>query len=320
MAKTVLIVGAAGQDGTLLSRWHRRCGDHVIGLSRSGMIEGRTRLAAGVDLCDSEAASGVIERFQPHTIYYLAAYHHSSEDRPTGEQAEDLRVLFRRSADTNLLGWLNWLAAADRARTRPRLFYASSSLVFGAQTDVADEETPIAPMNPYAITKAAAMQAADFYRRNRDLHVSIGILFNHESIRRSASFVTRKISIAAARAALGVSEPLTLRNPWATVDWTAAEDAVSAMSLICDQDVPGTYVIGSGSTRSVLEFTEEAFGALDLPMPDVEHPAGVQPSQGIAARADRLKGLGWVPRYPWPVWVHRMARADLRLRRMRSSA
>jgi GDPmannose 4,6-dehydratase len=314
MANTVLIVGVAGQDGTLLARLHRRLGDRVVGLTRHGVLDGGRLEKGHFDLCDPAAASHLIERFSPRTIYYLAAYHHSSEDRPSGETSEDLRILFRRSADTNLLGWLNWLAAADSARIRPRLFYASSSLVFGgADVASADETTPVNPGNPYAITKVAAMQAAEFYRRTRDLHVSTGILFNHESIRRSVNFVTRKIAVLAAKAARGVGEPLTLRNPRATVDWLAAEDAVAAMRLISEQEVPGTYVIGSGVTRSVMSFAEEAFGSLGVAMPSVEAPAHVRPVNGIAAGAGKLRALGWSPQYPWPIWVHRMVRSELRL-------
>ncbi|WPZ36188.1 GDP-mannose 4,6-dehydratase [Thalassobaculum sp. OXR-137] len=321
MAKTVLIVGAAGQDGTLLSRRHRRQGDRVIGLSRNGVSDGTVVQHAPLDLCDPLAVPDLIDRYRPQTIYYLAAYHHSSEDRPNGEQAADLRELFKRSVDTNLLGWLNWLAAADSARSRPRLFYASSSLVFGhPSVPVADENAPLDPKNPYGITKVSAMQAADFYRENRDLHVSTGILFNHESIRRSTSFVTRKITQAAARAALGDSSPLALRNPWATVDWTAAEDAVSAMSLICDQEDPGTYVIGTGITRSVMDFTEEAFGALGLPAPRIEYPEDAIPKKGIAARPEKLMRIGWQTEYPWPKWIHRMAKTDYRLARCRSGS
>lgn len=316
MTETVLIVGAAGQDGTYLSRLHRRRGDRVIGLTRLGLFEGAAFLQPGVDLTDAASVAGIVDLHKPDRIYYLAAYHHSSETRPDGQEAEDLQRLFRNSVDINLAGWLNVLAAADRCRYRPRLFYASSSLVFGqADGRSVDEITSLAPVNAYGITKVAAMQAGDYYRKARDLHVSTGILFNHESIRRPPSFVTRKISIAAANAARGADDPLSLRNPHATVDWTAAEDVVAAMALIADQKTPDTYVIGSGVTRSILEFAEAAYGVVDLPVPTIQCPEGVQPAPGLAAPALKLRSLGWEPRYPWPLWVRRMVRSEYRLQR-----
>lgn len=314
MNETVLIVGATGQDGTLLSRFHRRRGDRVVGLSRHGVSDGQGVCKLPSDLTHAGYISELIEFYQPNRIYYLAAYHHSSEDRPDGGATADLQRLFRSSVEINLVGWLNVLAAADRCRARPRLFYASSSLVFGSPaTEWADEETPLRPHNAYGITKVSAMQAADFYRLNRDMHVSTGILFNHESLRRSPSFVTRKISMAAVQAALGSDAPLILRNPWATVDWTAAEDVVSAMALICDQDTPATYVVGSGILRSIMDFVEDAFAVLGLPVPKVQHPAGAVPSNGVSACAGKLRALGWEPRYPWPIWGRRMVRSEYRL-------
>ena len=177
-----IIVGSGGQDGQLLHSHLLALGYSVIGLTREN-----------IDILSASDVSKLLSEFQPAEVYYLAAFHHSSEDTII-----DNATLFHKSFNVHVHGLMNFLDAIAKYSTRSRLFYASSSLIFGnPQDEIQTEQSKLSPENPYAISKVAGMMACRFYREHKRVFAASGILYNHESPLRSARFVTRKIVQAA---------------------------------------------------------------------------------------------------------------------------
>ncbi len=253
-----LIVGAGGQDGRLLGQ---------LLLQRSYVVRGWTRTAsppladdcAAIDLLDPVAVEADLRTIRPDEIYYLAAFHHSTEDCVELSAAE----LLRRSFDVHVNGLLNVLQAIKTSGAASRLFYAASSHVFGRPTaELQDEETPFLPHSAYGISKAAGVQCCRFFREQEGVFATSGFLFNHESSLRKPSFLSQKIVRGALRARTDRSFQLTLGDLDARVDWGYAPDYVDAMSRILRLPEPGDFVIASGETHSVREFAEIAFDAV----------------------------------------------------------
>jgi GDPmannose 4,6-dehydratase len=199
-----------------------------------------------------------------------------------------------------------------------KLYQASSSEMFGAAPAPQSESTPFHPRSPYGVSKLAAHWYAINYRESYGMFVANGILFNHESPRRGETFVTRKITRAAARIKLGLQHKLYLGNLDAKRDWGFAGDYVEAMWLALQQERPGDYVVATGESRSVRAFLEEAFAQLDLDWRAwVElddrylRPAEADHLQGDASKA--REALGWRPRVSFRELVKMMVDHDLEL-------
>jgi GDPmannose 4,6-dehydratase len=199
-----------------------------------------------------------------------------------------------------------------------RVFVAASGAIFGeAPESPQREETPCRPTTPYAIAKLAAHQLVGAVRGHDGLHVSSGIVYNHESERRPERFVTRRITRAAAMIALGLRQELTLGSLEAVRDWSFAGDIVRGAWLMLQQDRPDDYVLASGVPRTVAEFAQAAFACVDLDAerylrvdPALVRPPEVTPSVGDPRKA-RAR-LGWEPLLSFGELVERMVRADLR--------
>jgi GDPmannose 4,6-dehydratase len=212
-----------------------------------------------VDIHDQTALAQLLERFQPDELYYLAARHHSAEERP--DVAHELHECTR----VNFLGLVNVLEAVRLRAPRCHVFYAGSSHMFGAPSSkTQDESTPFSPQNPYAITKVAGAHACRLYRERHGTHVSVGILYNHESPLRGERFVSQRIARAAKRASLDPRFKLRIGSLSATVDWGYAPDYVEAMVRIVSQPSPDDYVVATGEPHTVGEFVEVAFRAVGL--------------------------------------------------------
>jgi GDPmannose 4,6-dehydratase len=304
---TALIVGCAGQDGYYLSEELRRQGLHVIGLSRTALFDGSSIIRPSVSLDDTAGINDLLAATKPDFIYYLAAHHHSSEE-PEADSDVAMRNGFRVHVD----GFEILLSAASKLARRPRVFLASSSHVFGAPLACPqDENTPRAPISAYGLTKDIAMQICDFYVNHRDLFCAVGILYNHESPRRAAHFVSKRITDGVSAFARGGRNPVTLGNLAAMVDWGAAEDYVRAMIAILEQDTPDRFIIASGVGRTVSEFAAVACRA-----------AGVEPDEAVAEKTSLvlrtstvpligdatrlLTRTGWRPRIDFEAMVGRM--------------
>lgn len=244
------IIGHKGQDGRLLGESLQQQGHTVIGVGRGDL-----------DLLDVAAVKAFLRTERPDHLYYLAAYHHSSEDRVEISEAE----LFRLSFDTHLHGLVGCLEGIRQAAPKARLFYAASSHIFGQPEDSPQTElTPFQPQNIYGISKAAGIEACRYYRRTHGTHAACGILYNHESPYRSANFVSQKIIRGALAIARAESDHLTLGNIDAAIDWGYAPDFVEAMTRILALDSAEDFIVATGQTHTVGEFAEQAFAALGL--------------------------------------------------------
>jgi GDPmannose 4,6-dehydratase len=262
--KRAVVFGSAGQDGRILTQQLLARGVAVAGVDRGGVtldgIELPTRLPP-TDVLRRSDVERLISHFQPDAAFYLAAFHHSSEETFETNLAE----LFKESFAIHVDGWVHVLEALRRHVPQARVFYAASSHLFGAApTPTQSEATPFAPDNAYGISKAAGVQIGRFFRA-RGLHVSSGILYNHESPLRGEQFVSTRIVRGAIQAKkLGAPFKLELGNLSAVVDWGYAPDYTEAMQQIVGRDEPGDYVIATGVPHTVADFCELAFKAVEL--------------------------------------------------------
>ena len=263
--KTALITGITGQDGSYLAEFLLEKGYRVVGLKRrtSAICTGRLDHIYNhknfelryFELNDAGCMYRLLSEYKPDEIYNLAAQSH-------------VRVSFEvpeSTTDTIVMGTLRLLEAVRHVVPEARFYQASSSEMFGDNPEnPQNENTSLMPASPYSCAKVYAHNLIRNYRVGYGLHASSGILFNHESPRRGETFVTRKITIAAARIKLGLQDKLYLGNLEAKRDWGFAGDYVEAMWLMLQQEVPDDYVIATGETHSVQEFLEEVFSHAGL--------------------------------------------------------
>ena len=207
------------------------------------------------DMSDSSNLNRLLEKIQPQEIYNLAAQSHVAVSFEVPEY----------TADADATGTLRILDAIKETGIKSRFYQASTSELFGKAQETPQKETTVFyPRSPYAVAKLYAYWIVVNYREAFGLHASNGILFNHESPRRGENFVTRKITMAAAAIKAGKKDCVYLGNLNAKRDWGYAPDYVQAMWLMLQQENPDDYVIATGETHTIKEFTEKAFGLLDM--------------------------------------------------------
>lgn len=327
--KRALITGITGQDGSYLSELLLAESYEVHGIIRRASSfntdridhlyldphknEAKLFLHYG-DLSDGPGLRRIIEQVEPDEIYNLAAQSHVAVSFMQPEY----------TADVDGLGTLRLLEAirdyGDRTGKSTRFYQAGTSEMFGASPPPQSESTPFYPRSPYAAAKVMAFHLVRNYREAYGLYAVNGILFNHESERRGETFVTRKITRAAARIKLGMQEKLYLGNLDAKRDWGHAEDFVKAMWLMLQQEQPDDYVVATGEAYSVRDFVERVFSRLDLDWqayveidPRYYRPTEVEYLLGDPSKA---KGkLGWEPKVGIEELVSRMLEHDLELAR-----
>jgi GDPmannose 4,6-dehydratase len=314
--KRALVIGSAGQDGRILTAQLRAADTSVIGADRHGtMGEGMPAPSPPLDLGNLDAVESFVRAALPDEIYYLAAHHHSSEEAID----TDIPGLFRLSIEVNVTGLVHVLEAMRRTVPQARLFYASSSHVFGRPAlPVQDERTPKNPINVYGLTKSAGMDAVRFYRE-RGLHASAGILYNHESIYRTEKFVSMRLARAAARAALAIQNGeihrIEVGSLAAVVDWGYAPDYTLAMQRIVALETPDDFVVASGQPHRVEDLARAAFAAVGLDWREhvFERPGIVKkPGAVLVGDASKLKSAtGWAPSITFGEMVERLARGVL---------
>jgi len=258
----ILIVGHKGQDGTLLRETLAAQRTEVVGLGRGGLDYYDERGECTSSRVGEMRVEEVIQEELPSEIYYLAAEHTSSE----GDISTTLSPLsFRRYAETNVAGFLRTLDAVRVHSPQTRVFYASSSHVFGpGEARSLSETSSFNPQSFYAITKAQAMWVSQKFRREAGLHVSCGILFNHESHLRNPSFFSAKIIQGAIQVQRGLVSDIFVGNLDARADWGYARDFVEAFQILVRRDLPDDYVIATGETHTVREFVSAVFEFFDL--------------------------------------------------------
>ena len=267
--KRAIITGVTGQDGSYLAELLLSKGYNVLGLKRRTSIIATERIDHLMDhtsfkleywsLFDAGAFYRILQEFKPDEVYNLAAQSH-------------VRVSFDVPEETALnvgIGFLRILEAVRHINPAIRVYQASSSEMFGDNPSVPQTEaTRLSPASPYACAKVFSHHLCRNYREAYGMHVSSGILFNHESPRRGETFVTRKITRAVARIKLGLQDKLYLGNLQAKRDWGFAGDYVEAMWLMLQQPQADDYVIATGASHSVRDFLRKVFDIAGLKVED----------------------------------------------------
>ena len=337
--KKSLITGITGQDGSYLTELLLDKGYEVHGIIRrhstpctaridsilsDAQYEGRIFLHYG-DLTDSSNAHRLIQEIQPDEVYNLAAQSHVAVSFEVPEY----------TAEATGVGTIRLLEAVRQSGLPIRFYQASTSELFGGFPDTApqSEMTPFYPKSPYGAAKLYSFWITKNYRESYDMFAVNGILFNHESPRRGETFVTRKITIAAAKIMAGKQEKLSLGNLDAKRDWGFAGDYVEGMWRMLQQDTPDDYVLATNETHTVREFAELTFRELGVELrwqgagieekgydaktgrllvdvdPQFFRPAEVELLWGNPSKAE--KELGWHRKVSFPALVHMMVQADV---------
>lgn len=258
--KTALITGITGQDGSFLAELLLEKGYEVHGIIRRSSLPNTERIKHimndivlhDADLSDSSSIFRVIAMTQPNEIYNLAAQSHVQVSFDAPEYTGDIDAL----GVLRILDAVRVLKLQDKCR----IYQASTSELYGKVEEIPqNENTPFHPYSPYAIAKQYGFWITKEYREAYSMFAVNGILFNHESERRGENFVTRKITLAAARIAEGLQDYLELGNLDSLRDWGYAKDYVECMWLMLQNDTPEDFVIATGEQHTVRDFTEKAF-------------------------------------------------------------
>lgn len=315
--KTALITGVTGQDGSYLAEHLLSIGYRVVGLKRRTSLICTDRIdhvfqhenftLEYFELDDPGVIYRLINKYDPDEIYNLAAQSH-------------VRVSFDvplSTTNTIVTGVTNILEAIRNTNPKIRFYQASSSEMFGDNPEYPQSElTRLSPASPYACAKVYAHHLVRNYRKSYGMFACSGILFNHESPRRGETFVTKKITQAAARIKLGLQDKLHLGNLDAKRDWGYAGDYVRAMWMMLQQDEPEDYVIATGETYSVREFLEKTFEIAGLSIEDhvvidsrLFRPHEVPVLLGDSSKA--REEMGWEPSVTFDGLVEMMYKSDL---------
>ena len=311
--KTALITGINGQDGSYLAElllekgydvWGtiRRNSSPEYNTTRVDHIFGRVKLVYA-DLTDMSSLVSVLQKSKPTEIYNLAAQSH-------------VRVSFDApiyTAEATGLGTLNLLEAIRLTCPKARVYQASSSEMFGNNIDedgFQRETTPMAPVSPYGCAKVFSYNICNNYKNSYGMHISNGILFNHESPRRGITFVTNKVVNGAVDIKQGRKNHLLLGNLSASRDWGHAKDYVEAMWMMLQQDEPDNYCCSTGVSHTVQDLVDYTFNTLGVDTKHVkrhqqfERPEELQHLKGDSSKL-RLK-LGWEPTYTFETMLDEM--------------
>lgn len=313
--KKAFITGIGGQDGSYLAEYLLDLGYEVHGIVRrnstpehqqSRLDGARNHKNLHVkygDLLDTAGIERMLRDIQPDEVYNIAAQSHVriSYDIP------------QFTVKTNALGVVNILEAVRTNCPNAKFYQASSSECFGSSVDddgFQRETTPMTPVSPYGCAKVFGYNIVRNYRNAYKLHLSNGILFNHESPRRGSNFVTNKVVKAAVRIKLGLQDELELGNLDAYRDWGHSKDYVRAMHLILQQPEAGDWVVATGETRSVRDMCKYVFSSLGLDYKDyvVQNQKFLRPEELKYLKGDstRIRELGWKPEYTFESMMDEM--------------
>lgn len=313
-----LIIGITGQDGSYLAELLLSKGYEVHGTIRRSSLPNLARLANCqkdlhlyyADLSDATSIHNAVRASQPDEVYNLGAM-------------PDVRVSFDQpeyTGDITGIGTARVLEAVWQIRPDARYYQAGSSEMFGMNPDVpTDETSAFFPASPYAAAKVYAHHMTVNYREGHGMFACNGILFNHESERRGEDFVTRKITVGLEKITKKESLELVLGNLDASRDWGYAPDFVRAMWMMLQADAPSDYVISTGSTHTVREFLDVAFGIVDLDWHDFvrtdpQYFRPVDPPVLLGDSSKARRELDWKPEVGFKELVTRMVTYDLNLR------
>jgi GDPmannose 4,6-dehydratase len=323
MASVALITGITGQDGSYLAELLLSKGYEVHGIIRRSSsfntgrlndiyedphVDNRKMILHYGDLQDSTSLANLIREIKPTEIYNLGAQSHVKVSFEIPEY----------TADITGTGTIRILEALRASGVNSKFYQASSSELYGSTPPPQNELTPFHPRSPYGAAKIFSYWATVNYREAYEMHASNGILFNHESPRRGATFVTRKITRAVARIAAGIEKEVHLGNLDSVRDWGYAKEFVEAMWLMLQQPKGDDFVIATGESATVRQFAEVAFKKANLNWEDhvkidkrYLRPSEVDSLVGDASKAQKL--LGWKAKTNWKKLAEIMVEADIQL-------
>jgi GDPmannose 4,6-dehydratase len=323
---TSLVTGALGQDGFILCQRLQALGVQDLGergyrakviavarpggqqtVRRDALIKLGCRVIE-LDVGNAAALAELVAAERPKHIFHLAAAHHSSDAGPETPE------IWQSMTAINVAATEALASAAIRAGTGGSLIYASSSQIWTARQleHRVEETTPVEPATFYGRTKIATADLLHKHRNRHGLRASVAILFNHESSLRSPNFVTRKVTMAAARAARGETKKLRLLNLGACVDWQAASDVAEGLLLMAKSEAPDDYVLASGNGRSVREFVEIAYRHVGLDWQRFVVAERDEPGPFLVGTPDKAaRQLGWRPRQTFEGLIGSMVNADV---------
>jgi len=312
--KKVLLTGCGGQDGSFLAEYLLSLGYEVHGVVRRhsvaenqsyrlNHIKDDIHLHYG-DITDFTSILQIIQKQKPDEIYNLAAQSH-------------VRVSFdmpNYTLQTNTQGFLNILEAARIINPETKIYQASSSEMFGNNIDADGFQritTPMIPVSPYGCSKLAAHNLANNYRNSYNMFIVSGVLFNHESPRRGANFVTAKVVEGAVKISKGLVSELCLGNLNSARDWGHSKDYVKAMHLMMQAERPKDYVVATGVSHTILDLVKYVFEKLNL---DYQEYIKIDPVYFRPEELNVLKGdctpikneLGWTPEYTFESLIDEM--------------
>ena len=323
MASVALITGITGQDGSYLAELLLSKGYEVHGIIRRSSsfntgrlndiyedphVDNRKMFLHYGDLQDSTSLANLIRELKPTEIYNLGAQSHVKVSFEIPEY----------TADITGTGTIRILEALRASGVNSKFYQASSSELYGSTPPPQNELTPFHPRSPYGAAKIFSYWATVNYREAYEMHTSNGILFNHESPRRGATFVTRKITRAVARIAAGIEKEVHLGNLDSVRDWGYAKEFVEAMWLMLQQPKGDDFVIATGESATVRQFAEVAFKKANLNWEDhvkidkrYLRPSEVDSLVGDASKAQKV--LGWKAKTKWNKLAEIMVEADIQL-------
>jgi GDPmannose 4,6-dehydratase len=258
--KKAIIIGSEGQDGSLLFELLKKENYSIIGIGKNATKFDNSALEHAVDISKKNQVFDLVKDFRPDEVYYLAAVHQSSENNT----AEDVDF-FKKSYDVNVFYLIYFLDAIKTNSTSTKIFYASSSHIFGdPESEIQNENTPFNPDSIYGITKLDGLLTCRYYREKYGIFACSGILYNHESSLRKETFFSKKLIKGAIEIKSGERDKIVLGDLSAVVDWGYAPDYVSGMHGILSLNVPDDFVIATGKKHNVEDFVRITFDLLNL--------------------------------------------------------
>lgn len=304
--KSALIIGSEGQDGKLLKMFLGSKGYKVFGLGRGARADDpdytQFDLAAG----DPAILEKLIVDRTPSEIYYVAAFHQSSQENNKGNNFE----FIEKSIRVNQTCFMHVLEICRIHHPTARIFYTSSSLIFsGAPQTTQNEDTTPEPRCVYSVTKCAAMEAAKYYSKFHNLFVTVGIMYNHESIFRNDYFLSKKIIIETRQVLEKKREIITVGDLEAVTDWGYAPDYVEGMWHTLQLGKPGTFVFSSGKGRKVKDWFEVLFNHIGKNWQDFvkeDKSLMVRKKPALVGDNSRLLSTGWKPKVSFEEMVLKM--------------
>lgn len=310
IGRRAIIIGSEGQDGSILWNELVVAGWSVLGIGRSSVRCTETWDLGPVDIQRESSVDSAVKAFRPNRVFHLAARHRSADELTPLSEGDELREAF----GVHSVSLEYFVGAITRHVPQAHIFYAASSHIFsGGPSAQIDENSVMAPLDAYGVTKAAGVLLCRRARAS-GLHASAAFLFNHESESRRSIFVSQRIVRGAWMIKRGVTDRLELGDLSARVDWGYAPDFVAAIRAISELEIPDEYVVATGAAKTVADFARLAFSRLDLDWKNFVHesPSKIRKEhRALVGNSSKLRrATGWMPSISFEEMVVRLVDAE----------